>query len=95
LYELAASKPPFDAANALALATKINKGQFARLPSRYSENLQDVIRRMLQVDPRKRPRVEDLETHPGMSAYSWSTALSSLYNQQQQPTTTTTVTTKQ
>jgi serine/threonine protein kinase len=41
------------------------QGQFARLPSRYSENLQDVIRRMLAVDPKKRPRVEDLETHAG------------------------------
>ena len=31
-----------------------------RIPERYSEDLQEVIQRMLQVDPKQRPNVEDL-----------------------------------
>ena len=65
MYELAALKPPFDAANAVSLAVKINKGSFQRIPSKYSDHLHDVIRRMLQVDPKRRPRIEDLELSNG------------------------------
>lgn len=66
LYELAALKPPFDATNAVSLANKINLGKFARIPAKYSDALVDAIRLMLQVDPRKRPRVEELEVIPGL-----------------------------
>jgi NIMA (never in mitosis gene a)-related kinase len=44
LYELAALKPPFEAQNAVTLAMRINAGRFPRIPSRYSDSLQDVIR---------------------------------------------------
>ena len=44
LYELAALKPPFEAANAMALALKINAGKFNRIPSIYSDALFDVIK---------------------------------------------------
>ncbi len=44
LYELAALKPPFDAANAIGLAMKINAGVFTRIPSKYSDALADVIK---------------------------------------------------
>eukprot|EP00981_Chlorochromonas_danica_P000180 scaffold49_cov180-Ochromonas_danica.AAC.3 len=66
LYELAALRPPFDATNAVTLAQKINTGKFMRIPSKYSDALHDAIRSMLQIDPRKRPRVEDLENLPGL-----------------------------
>jgi hypothetical protein len=49
LYELAALKPPFDAANVVSLAVKINNGRFARIPNKYSDTLQDAIKGMLQV----------------------------------------------
>ena len=47
LYELAALNPPFMATNQLSLALKIKEGNFKRVPSRYSEELQRVIRWML------------------------------------------------
>lgn len=68
IYELAALRPPFEAANAYSLAMKINQGRITRIPSRYSDALFDVIKLMLQLDPRQRPRVEDLETLPALQA---------------------------
>ena len=41
---------------------KINQGKVGRIPSIYSEDLQAVITEMLDVDPSKRPSVEDLIT---------------------------------
>jgi serine/threonine protein kinase len=66
VYELAALKPPFDAGNAVSLAVKINKGQYQRLPSKYSNDLMTAISKMIQLDPRRRPRVEDLENAKGI-----------------------------
>lgn len=66
VYELAALKPPFDAGNAVSLAVKINKGQYQRLPSKYSNDLMTAISKMIQLDPRRRPRVEDLEILKGI-----------------------------
>lgn len=47
-YELCALRPPFDATNAVSLAVKINTGKFARIPSKYSDALFDVIGYMLR-----------------------------------------------
>lgn len=47
LYEMVALKPPFQATNHLALATKIITGKIERIPERYSELLQDLIQSML------------------------------------------------
>ena len=52
LYELCALRPPFTAANQRELTTRICDGRFARIPMRYSENLDEVIKFMLQVDVR-------------------------------------------
>eukprot|EP01033_Poteriospumella_lacustris_P001032 gene1032-744_t len=68
LYELASLRPPFEAANAVSLAVKINQGRFTRIPTRYSDALFDVIRQMIQLEPRRRPRVEDLENLPALQA---------------------------
>jgi NIMA (never in mitosis gene a)-related kinase 2 len=53
LYELAALRPPFEAANQIALAMKINQGRFSRIPLKYSDSLFEVIRSMLHLDPRR------------------------------------------
>ena len=66
VYELAALHPPFNAKNQISLAMKINAGRFARIPKHYSDELFNVIRSMLQVDRRRRPKVEDLERVPAM-----------------------------
>jgi len=60
LYEIAALKPPFEATNHLSLAIKIKAGKFERLPIRYSEELQTLIQAMLNINPDKRPSVDDL-----------------------------------
>ena len=50
LYELCALRPPFTAANQRELASRICIGRFPRIPSQYSDALQDIIMCMLQVD---------------------------------------------
>ena len=66
VYEMAALAPPFDAANQLALAVKINTGKFPRLPEQYSDELYRAIRWCLQLDSSARPTVEELERLPNM-----------------------------
>eukprot|EP00605_Chrysophyceae_sp_TOSAG23-4_P001654 GSChrysophyteH1.ASY1.ANO1.1816.1 assembled CDS len=61
VYELAALKPPFDAGNAVSLAVKVNQGRFPRLSSKYSRHLMDTVTSMLQVDPKRRPDMRELE----------------------------------
>ncbi|CAM9477017.1 unnamed protein product, partial [Phaeothamnion confervicola] len=64
MYESAALVRPFEARNHLALALKIREGRVARIPGRYSDDLQEVISRCLTVARGRRPRVEDVERHP-------------------------------
>jgi NIMA (never in mitosis gene a)-related kinase len=49
---MASLNPPFQADNSLTLALKIKKGDFQRIPSRYSDELMRVIKWMLKIDPR-------------------------------------------
>eukprot|EP01022_Parablepharisma_sp_SALTPOND_P008079 TRINITY_DN135175_c0_g1_i1.p1 TRINITY_DN135175_c0_g1~~TRINITY_DN135175_c0_g1_i1.p1 ORF type:complete len:442 (+),score=56.24 TRINITY_DN135175_c0_g1_i1:93-1328(+) len=67
LYEMAALKPPFEAANQLSLAAKIKAGKFERLPPKYSEELNRVVAWMLRVSPEERPTVDDLLNIPQIS----------------------------
>ena len=60
IYELVSLLPPFTAKNHLALAEKIIEGKIERIPERYSQDLERVIEQCLNIDPRKRPTVEDL-----------------------------------
>ena len=69
IYELAALRPPFDATNAVVLGKKIEAGRFERIPRKYSDDLFNVIRSMLQVDRRRRPKIEDLESLPVLRRY--------------------------
>lgn len=68
IYELAALAPPFRAQNHLALATKIRAGVFERIPARYSEELQRLIRSMIQVEQQRRPTIEAILRHPRIAA---------------------------
>ena len=67
LYEMAALSPPFMATNQLSLALKIKEGAFKRVPAQFSEELNRVIKWMLQVEPAQRPDVEDLLNLPHVS----------------------------
>jgi serine/threonine protein kinase len=63
VYELAALSPPFEAKTHLALALKIKQGEFPRIPSRYSDELQTIIEKMLTLKASQRPSVADLLQH--------------------------------
>lgn len=55
MYEMAALKPPFTATDMSQLYQRVTKGNFQRIPQVYSQDLQDVIKQMLIVDPAERP----------------------------------------
>ncbi|KFR09101.1 Serine/threonine-protein kinase Nek2, partial [Opisthocomus hoazin] len=64
LYELCALSPPFRAYNRKELAEKIREGKFRRLPYRYSDQLNELLKEMLNVKDYCRPSVEDILQHP-------------------------------
>ncbi|NXE32547.1 NEK2 kinase, partial [Ptilorrhoa leucosticta] len=64
VYELCALSPPFTAYNQKELAEKIREGKFRRIPYRYSDELNDLLREMLNVKDYCRPSVEDILKHP-------------------------------
>ncbi|TSY55769.1 Serine/threonine-protein kinase Nek1 [Bagarius yarrelli] len=55
LYELCALKPAFSSENILSLYYKIIKGEYKKVPSSYSDNLQTLIEKMLCLHPENRP----------------------------------------
>lgn len=55
MYEMMALKPPFQAEDMEGLYKKVIKGDYSKLPLRYSSDLNDLIRILLQTDPFKRP----------------------------------------
>ncbi|XP_044286468.1 LOW QUALITY PROTEIN: serine/threonine-protein kinase Nek8 [Varanus komodoensis] len=60
LYELASLKRAFEAANLPALVLKIMSGTFAPISDRYSPELRQLILGLLQLDPAKRPRLDEI-----------------------------------
>uniref|UniRef100_A0A663LW74 non-specific serine/threonine protein kinase n=1 Tax=Athene cunicularia TaxID=194338 RepID=A0A663LW74_ATHCN len=64
LYELCALSPPFKAYNQKELAEKIREGKFRRIPYRYSDQLNELLKEMLNVKDYFRPSVEDILQHP-------------------------------
>uniref|UniRef100_A0A8C1SKJ5 Protein kinase domain-containing protein n=1 Tax=Cyprinus carpio TaxID=7962 RepID=A0A8C1SKJ5_CYPCA len=64
LYELASLKRAFEAANLPALVLKIMSGTFAPISDRYSPELRQLILNVLNLDPSKRPQLNDIMAHP-------------------------------
>ncbi|KAM6165801.1 serine/threonine-protein kinase Nek2 isoform 2-T2 [Erethizon dorsatum] len=64
LYELCALMPPFTAFNQKELAGKIREGKFRRIPYRFSDELNDLITRMLNLKDYHRPSVEEILENP-------------------------------
>ncbi|XP_021121209.1 serine/threonine-protein kinase Nek2 isoform X2 [Heterocephalus glaber] len=64
LYELCALMPPFTAFNQKELAGKIREGKFRRIPYRFSDELNDLITRMLHLKDYHRPSVEEILENP-------------------------------
>ncbi|XP_006632728.2 NIMA-related kinase 12 [Lepisosteus oculatus] len=60
LFEITALKPPFVAKNLINLFYKIIKGEYSKVPEVYSENLHNLIRKMLSLLPEERPSASSI-----------------------------------
>merc|ERR1711934_237490 len=60
LYELAVMEPPFQAKTMKDLSKVICRGKYPRLPSCYSQELHDMVKTLLVLDPSKRPTMHDV-----------------------------------
>ncbi|KAH3847794.1 serine/threonine-protein kinase Nek2-like isoform X2 [Dreissena polymorpha] len=67
LYELCALHPPFTASNQTELNRKIRLGDFSRIPACLSDDLNNVISKMLHVEVSQRPSIEELLADPIVS----------------------------
>ena len=64
LYEMITLRPPFRAQNMEGLFNKVCKGQYSRIPDRFSDDLFQVVQFLLQVNPISRPSCEQILNHP-------------------------------
>ena len=55
LYESVTLKPPFRADDMAGLYKKVLKGQYPKIPTHYSQDLNNVIKQLLSVDAALRP----------------------------------------
>lgn len=55
LYEMCALKPPFKGEDMEELYKKVIRGAYPRIPSQYSQELNNVISYLLKVDHNQRP----------------------------------------
>ena len=69
LYEMCCLKLPFEANNIAQLSIKIMKGNFAPIPSKYSKNMSDLIKRMLNIDKKLRPDISEVMQSSLMKNY--------------------------
>ena len=64
LYEMITLRPPFRAQNMEGLYNKVCKGQYSRIPEKFSDDLSKIIQFLLQVNPISRPSCEQILNHP-------------------------------
>jgi len=60
LYELCTLKQPFSAPSLDLLAIRIVEGSYSPIPSHYSEKLKRLVEKLLMVDPKKRPTINQI-----------------------------------
>ena len=60
LYEMCALMPPFTAKDMKGLYSKVIKGEYTRIPDRYSDHLSNIIDMWLRVNPSKRKTAAQL-----------------------------------
>lgn len=61
IYEMITLRPPFRAENMEGLYNKVIKGQLAKIPDRFSTDLAEIVRMLIQVSPEARPSCGTLE----------------------------------
>jgi NIMA (never in mitosis gene a)-related kinase 1/4/5 len=66
LYEAITLKPPFRADDMAGLYRKVLKGQYAAIPSHYSNDLANVVKSLLQVQANQRPSCDEILEIPGV-----------------------------
>ena len=69
LYEAATLRPPFRADDMQGLFEKVVKGEYSPISSFYSKDLNFMIRKLLQIDPGKRPNCEQIMNFPCMQKH--------------------------
>jgi len=60
LYEMCALKMPFDGLSIADLSLKIIKGIYTPIPNNFSKELKMLVNSLLNVDPTKRPSINDI-----------------------------------
>lgn len=76
IYEMTTKSPPFTARDMQGLYRKVIQGAYPPIPPRYSNDLSNVIKSLLQVNPKMRPTCEKIlqmppiQRHIQMQSYS-------------------------
>ncbi len=60
VYEMCALKMPFDGLSIADLSLKIIKGIYTPIPNNFSKELKMLVNSLLNVDPTKRPSINDI-----------------------------------
>ncbi|KAL0216416.1 hypothetical protein P9112_008600 [Eukaryota sp. TZLM1-RC] len=60
LYEILTFRHPFVANDIRSLSNRVLSGKYEPVPPRWSRDIRDIVGSMLNVDPNKRPTIDDL-----------------------------------
>jgi len=69
LYEMCCLKLPFESNNIAQLSIKIMKGKYDPIPNRYSKNMANLIKDMLNIDQKLRPNITEVMQSPLLKNY--------------------------
>ena len=64
LYEMITLRPPFRAQNMEGLYNKVIKGQFNRIPDRFSNELFEIVKLLIQINTDSRPSCDEILKNP-------------------------------
>ena len=64
LYEMITLKPPFRAQDMEGLYKRVLRGQYSKIPDRFSNDLFQIVQFLLQVNPKLRPNCDQILDHP-------------------------------
>ena len=64
IYEMITFRPPFQAKSMEDLYKKVMRGIYPKIPSKFSEDLSDALKLMIQVEPGARPTCDELLKMP-------------------------------
>ena len=63
-YEMLTLRPPFRAENMDGLYHKVIKGHYSKISEKYSQDIAEIIKMMLKVNPNDRPSCSQILKHP-------------------------------